>query len=89
MQPVRGNEKRFTDRQDNWWIEPLFTVLSLGLFGIYAFWVAWNRQHFEYGPYISPFYSIPIPGVHARDLDWLAISPAFLVLWIPLGFRAT
>jgi len=87
--PVSGTESRQSDRQDAWWIEPLFTVLSLGLFGLYAFWVALNRQHFEFGPYLSPFYSIPLPGVHAKDLDWLPISPAFLVLWIPLGFRVT
>ena len=90
--PVGTNEK-LTDRQDNWWLEPLWTVLSLGSFGIYTMYVAFSEAHFLFegggAHYLSPFYSVPIPGVHYENLSWLPFSPAFLFLWIPLGFRAT
>lgn len=72
-----------TDRKDNWWIGPLLTVLGLGSFGIYSTWAAFQGVHYEFGPYLSPFYSplIQIPG--------FPFSPALLILWAPLGFRGT
>ncbi len=85
-----------TDRQDLWWVEPVITAGTLILFGIYTVWVAMSKSHYEFtdngANYLSPMYSVPWFGVHAQDLiDKLpfGISPAFLWLWIPLGFRAT
>lgn len=74
---------RLTDRRDLWWVEPLLTVVTLVAFGIYALWVALQNQNYEWGPYLSPFYS---PKLEA---SWWPFSSAFLVLWAPLGFRAT
>ncbi|MCZ6767003.1 MAG: succinate dehydrogenase [bacterium] len=73
-----------TDRRDNWWIEPLLVVVGLSAFGVYStlsavFW----QSHFEYGPYLSPFYE-PL-----LLFNWWPFSPALLILWAPLGFRAT
>ena len=72
-----------TERQDTWWVGPLLTALGLGAFGIYSVWAALQGAHFEWGPYLSPFYSPLILT------DWFPFSPAFLILWAPLGFRGT
>ncbi len=73
-----------------WWVSPLTVVVVLGGFGLYSLWVtlagfqdSTGKNLFEYGPYHSPFYS---PFIEA---SWWPLSPAILVLWIPLGFRAT
>jgi hypothetical protein len=81
-------------RHDAWWIEPLIVVVVLGSFSVYAFWAALQNANYYVDPYLSPFYSpclaancahvqLPIIG------SWWNISPAFLILGIPLGFRAT
>ncbi|RIH76762.1 hypothetical protein Mterra_03841 [Calidithermus terrae] len=72
-----------TERRDAWWVEPLVTVVVLVAFGVYAFWVALINRDFAFGPYLSPFYSPHL------DLAWWPFSPAFLILWVPLGFRLT
>lgn len=74
-----------TERNDFWWLEPLLTGLGFGLFGIYATWAAFQNGNYEWGPYLSPFYS-PL-----LNFDWLPhwFSPALLILPFPLLFRAT
>lgn len=72
-----------TQRKDLWWIEPLVYAIGLGLFIIYATWAAFQGKYYEWSPYLSPFYS-PLILV-----DWWKFSPAFLILWIPAGFRLT
>jgi hypothetical protein len=56
---------------------------GLGAFGIYSTWAAFQGTNYEWGPYLSPLYS---PKLAFRWWGW---SPAILILWIPLGFRAT
>ena len=75
--------KALTMRKDMWWIEPLITGVVLGAFGIYSTWRALSNQFYYTEPYLSPFYS-PL-----LLLDWWQFSPAILILWAPLGFRAT
>ncbi|MBI3556670.1 MAG: succinate dehydrogenase [Deltaproteobacteria bacterium] len=72
-----------TDRKDAWWVGPLLTAMGLGAFGVYSTIRAFANADYEWGPYLSPFYSplIRIPGLN--------VSPAFLILWAPAGFRAT
>jgi hypothetical protein len=72
-----------TDRTDNWWGQPLAQAIGLGLLGLYGMWAAFQGAHYEYGHYLSPFYS-PL-----WKPSWWPLSPAFLILWAPLGFRAT
>jgi hypothetical protein len=72
-----------TLRRDNWWVAPLITAIVLGAFGIYSTWRAFANADFLYGPYLSPFYSPYIL------VSWWHFSPAILILWAPLGFRAT
>lgn len=81
-------------RQDAWWVEPLQIAVVLTAFGAYSLWAALQNANYYAEPYLSPFYSpclavncahvtIPIVG------SWWNLSPAFLILWAPLGFRAT
>jgi hypothetical protein len=72
-----------TMRRDAWWLELVPVVIVLGGFGIYATWRAFENQYYEWGPYLSPFYSPLI------KTSWWPLSPALLILWAPLGFRAT
>src|SRR6202165_1830173 len=83
-----------SERHDRWWIQPLLVGLVLTSFSVYALWAALQNANYFVDPYLSPFYSpclaqnclhstLPIIG------SWWNLSPAFLVLGIPLGFRAT
>jgi len=81
-------------RQDAWWVEPLIVVTVLTSFSIYAFWAAVQNANYYAAPYLSPFYSPCISASCAHQTlpivgSWWSLSPAFLILWIPLGFRAT
>ncbi len=70
-------------RRDLWWLELLPVILLLGGFGVYATWRAFEGAHYEWGPYLSPFYSPLIQP------SWWPLSPALLILGGPLGFRVT
>jgi hypothetical protein len=79
-----------TERRDRWWAGPLATGLGLGAFVIYATLRAAANVHYavetsDSAYILSPFYSPLI------ILPWLPawISPAFLILWAPGGFRVT
>ena len=74
-----------TLRRDAWWIEILPVWILLGGFGIYATLRAFEGKLYEWGPYLSPFYSPLIDPQH----HWWPFSPALLILAGPLGFRAT
>src|SRR4030081_3801267 len=84
---TRAAEGRFgeTLRRDSWWAETIPVVLLLGGFGLYATLRAFEGRFYEWGPYLSPFYS-PLIDEHHR---WWPFSPAILILGGPLGFRAT
>ena len=67
-------------------------------FIVYATWAAFQGNHFEFGPYLSPFYSPLLFGdsPHAwfgpKPGWWpgaLPFSAALLILWAPGGFRFT
>lgn len=68
-----------------WWVEPITIVGVLTAFGLYSL-VVIALFPGVFGEYQSPFYSPEIgrPG-------WLPafVTAPMLVLWIPLGFRAT
>ncbi|HET7873760.1 MAG TPA: succinate dehydrogenase [Terriglobales bacterium] len=74
-----------TLRRDAWWLEALPVVIGLSAFGIYATLRAFEGAHYEWGPYLSPFYSPLIDAQH----HWWPLSPALLILIFPLGFRVT
>jgi hypothetical protein len=83
------------DRQDRWWVEPLIAGITLVAFAVYSIVVAAQQRNYEYfgsngAHYVSPLFSVPWFGIDAATLaEKLPFSPAFLWLWIPVGFRAT
>src|SRR5919197_596981 len=67
-----------------WWLQPLTVVVVLGGFAGYAFWsVVIAPVGYEFGNYLSPFYSPLI------KLGFWPFSPAILIAGFPLLFRAT
>ena len=87
-----------TTRRDAWWLQPLLVFLGLSAFLVYATWAAFQGNHFEYGPYLSPFYSPLLFGDSGNAWfgpkpGWwpgaLPFSAALLILWAPGGFRFT
>jgi hypothetical protein len=87
-----------TERRDNWAISPIVTgvvLLSFVAYGTFrAIWAIWfDSYHYghtsgrleDHAYVLSPFFSPLITG------DWMPawISPAFLILWAPGGFRVT
>jgi hypothetical protein len=89
-----------TMRRDAWWMQPVATFVVLGAFVVYATWAALQANHYEYGPYLSPFYSPLLFGEspHSWFGPWaqpgwwppaIPFSAAILILWAPGGFRFT
>jgi hypothetical protein len=60
-------------------------IVVLGGFGLYATLRALEGKFYDWGPYLSPFYSPLIDANHR----WWKFSPAILILGGPLSFRAT
>lgn len=94
--PLVRNKFGETSRRELWWVQPIFIVLGFSTFLIYANWAAWQGNHYEWGPYLSPFYS-PLLFGDSRHAwfgmrpEWIPawVSPALLILWVPGGFRFT
>jgi hypothetical protein len=98
--PLAPPRRRFgaTMRRDVWWAQSAATFLVLAAFVVYATWAAFQGAHYEYGPYLSPFYSPLLFGAppHAwfgpKPGWWpgaIPFSAALLILWAPGGFRFT
>lgn len=72
-----------TNRSDLWWLSSTLALLGLILGFGYLGWAALQGANYEFAPYTSPVYSAPfVPS-------WWPFSPAFLLIWIPAGFRLT
>ena len=87
-----------TSRRDAWWVQPLVVFLGLSGFIVYSTWAAFQNAHYEFGSYLSPFYSPELFGDSPHSWfgpkpgwwpGWLPFSPALLILWAPGGFRLT
>ncbi|MDQ2667288.1 MAG: succinate dehydrogenase [Gemmatimonadota bacterium] len=98
QQVVQLTRRKFgeTMRRDTWWVPQVGAFVILSSFLAYATWAAFQNAHFEYGPYLSPFYSPLIFGQspHAwfAERPWfipLWVSPALVILPFPAGFRFT
>jgi hypothetical protein len=79
-----------TARRDRWWLAPLLTAAGLTAFGAYAAVAAILGSDCLYtgggAHYLSPFYSPDLESIFHVDVPF---SPAFLVVWAPLGLRLT
>jgi len=77
-------------RRDAWWTSPLAFILVMGAFVVYTTYRTFENAYYEWGPYLSPFYSpllplkimVPVPGLGVK-----MISPAIYILIFPLAFR--
>src|SRR6202158_4831916 len=88
-----------TMRRDAWWVQPLIVFIILGSFLVYATWAAFQNKYYQWGNYLSPFYSpllfsdSPHAWIHGARPSWLPaflpFSPALLILPFPAGFRLT
>jgi hypothetical protein len=87
-----------TMRRDAWWIQPAVVFVILSSFLAYATWAAFQNAHYEYGNYLSPFYSPLLLGDSPNAWfgpkpEWwpalLPFSPALIILPFPAGFRFT
>lgn len=83
-----------TLRRDRWWAAPLSVGVGLAACGAYATWAIVQGAHFFEEPYLSPFYSPCITSACPQEIrflgiDWWPFSPAILLMWVILGFRAT
>ena len=80
-----------TKRRDSWAVYPVIQALVFSICAGYLTFsgVLWGPlfgpQYVEVDNYLSPLFS---PLILFRDMPaWL--SPGLLILWIPIGFRAT
>jgi hypothetical protein len=87
-----------TQRRDAWWVTPVVVFVLLGAFVVYATWAAFQNAHYEWGPYLSPFYAPVLFGdsAHAwfgpKPAWWpgfAPFSPALIILPFPGLFRFT
>jgi hypothetical protein len=87
-----------TTRSDTWWVKSLAVFLGFTAFIVYSTWAAFQGDFYTFGPYLSPFYSPEIFGASEHALfgpmpawwpGFVPFSPAFLILWAPVGFRLT
>jgi hypothetical protein len=78
-----------TLRKDTWWAGPLATVAVLSGFIVYATWRAFEGSAYEWGAYLSPFYSPFFDVEWARKAGLTFFTPAMLILPGPASFRFT
>ena len=78
-------QRRFgeTTRRDAWWVQPLVVFLGLGSFVVYATWAAFQGNHYESGPYLSPFYSPLLFGDSVHS--WFGPKPGWWPAAIPFS----
>src|SRR5215471_6864960 len=84
-----------TLRTDRWWAQPGTTFVVLLGFVVYSTWAAFQNANYYANPYLSPLYSPCIAANCAKSGapyiaifgTWWAISPAIIILVVPLGFR--
>jgi hypothetical protein len=96
--PARAKIEQRTLRTDRYWLSPLLTLLVLLGFVFYATFRAFANTDYYAAPYISPFYSPCLATKCVADSSlggftpvggWWTLSPALLILIVPLGFRMT
>ncbi len=76
-------------RKDAWWAGPALTVVVLLGFIVYATFRAFENASYEWGAYLSPFYSPFFDVGWAKAYGLGFFSPAMLILPGPASFRFT
>lgn len=60
----------------------------------YSMWAAFQGKSYFFDPYLSPIYS-PCLALNCEHVtlrifgSWWMLSPALLIVWLPIGFRST
>lgn len=82
-------------RSGSWWSGPLLTGVSLAVFVLYSAWAVFQTGGYHVDPYVSPLYT-PCLAVSCGEAmhwplfgEWWRLSPALIVAWVPVGFRAS
>ena len=79
-----------TGRKDSWWVGPLSVFLGLSAFVVYATFRAFYNADYVVDNDTSAFILSPL---YSPLLIWDGmpswLSPSFLILWAPGGFRLT
>ncbi len=70
-------------RGDPWWAQPLLVFTILASFVAYATWAAFQNAYYEWGPYLSPFYSPLLFGDSPHA--WFGPKPAAFPSWLPFS----
>src|SRR5215216_2857481 len=81
-------QRRFgeTSRHDLWLITPLAVFLGLSTFIVYSTWAAFQGNNYQYGPYLSPFYSPLLFGNGSGEhLGWFGPKPTWWPAWAPFS----
>ncbi len=78
-----------TLRKDAWWLGPTLTLVILLGFVAYATWRTFEGRAYEWGAYLSPFYSPLFSVGWAKAIGLGFVTPAMLILPGPLSFRLT
>jgi hypothetical protein len=76
-------------RKDSWWVGPVLTVVVLLGFVVYATIRAFEGDYYEWGAYLSPFYSPFFDTSWAKGSALGFLTPAMLILPGPASFRLT
>ena len=84
-----------TLRRDPWWRQPAINAGALAVAVIYLTWASLVNANYFWKPYISPLYSPCLAttctkGAGYAWIPWLTwLTPAIIIIWIPMGFRLT
>ena len=84
-----------TLRKDPWWRQPAINGGALTVAVIYLTWASLVNANYFWKPYISPLYSPCLAttctnGAGYAWIPWLTwLTPAIIIIWIPMGFRLT
>jgi hypothetical protein len=78
-----------TIRRDAWWAGPLGTFTVLTGFIAYATFRAFEGASYQWGAYLSPFYSPFFDVTWAKNMGLGFFTPAMLILPGPASFRFT
>jgi hypothetical protein len=83
-----------TLRTDAWWLYPVAIMAFLGVTLLYSTWAGLQTTGYFAEPYVSPIFS-PCLAVNCEHAtfrligEWWFLSPALLVMWLPILFRMT
>jgi hypothetical protein len=91
---ARAAIDKATLRKDPWWAYPMSVGLFLGVTIAYSTWAGLLKSGYFSEPYVSPIFSpcLAVSCEHATFRligEWWFLSPALLVMWLPIFFRLT